>query len=179
MAPDAADGAENPERNVSRTNEPGSSLLAPALNHAGTPQPIGQADPVQGAAGNDPVVAAPSGSTLNAAAHGDLSQGVAGATTAGFGKFGCAEVLDANLDPPVAAASPHGLDTEAVAVTDVDHGASEASALGEFGRHGASVRDTFAGIGQNGRGEETGGGDKGDSEHAGSLDAEPYREVSA
>lgn len=179
MAPDAADGAENPERNVSRTDEPGSSLLAPALDHAGASQPIGQADPVQSAAGNDAVVAATSGATLDASAHGDLSQSVAGAATAGFGKFRGAEVLDADFDPSFAAASAHGLHTEAVAVTDVDHGASEASALSEFGRHGASVRDTFAGIGQNGRGEEAGGGDKGDSEHDGSLDAEPYREVSA
>lgn len=179
LAPVEALGAENPERNVSRTGEPGSSSAATALPHAAASHQVAQADAIERAAGHDAVVGPAARHAGYAPPHGDIDESLSCGAAAGGVEFGRVEVGEADLDPAGPALSAPGLDAEAVAIADIDDRAGEGSARPQFGGHGAAIRNSFAGIGQGRGGKQKEGGDEGDSDHGVSLAAESYRGVSA
>lgn len=180
MAPAADDGAENPERNVSRTDEPGSSATATTLDGPGPAQMVPQACSIEGATGDNAVIRAAPRCTVDAAVHGDADKGVTGGTTAGFGEFRGVEVSQADLDPTVATPTTDGFDTEAVPVPNIDDGSAEGSALGQLNGHGAAIGNALARIGESRCGEQAGGGSQQEkTSHPASLSVDPYREVSA
>jgi len=173
-------GAENLERNVSRTDEPGSSASAAALAHTTAAHQVAKADAVEGAARDDAVIGSATRHAGHAPPHGDIDERLPGGAAAGGVKFGRVEVSQANLDPTCPALSAQGLDAEAVAVADIDDRAGEGAADAQLGRHGAAIRDSRAGIGGGRSGErEEEGGQGGKAKHGAILEGEGYRRVSA
>jgi len=173
-------GAENLERNVSRTDEPGSSASATALPHAAPAHQIAQADAIERAAGHDAVIGSATRHAGHAPSHGDVDERLPGGAAAGGVKFGRKKVGQANFDPTCPALSAQGLNAEAVAIADIDDRAGECAAGTQLGRHGAAIRDSRAGIGGGRSGErEEEGGQGGNAKHGAILEGEGYRRVSA
>jgi len=180
LAPSAEEGAENPARNVSRTDEPGSSASAPALTHTAAAHQVAEADAVKGAAGDDAVIGSATRHAGHAPTHGDVDERLPSGTAAGGVEFGRVEVSQANLDPTRPALPAQGLNAEAVAVADVDNRAGEGAARAQFERHGPAIRNSRAGIGGGRPGErEEEDGQGGKSKHSATLKGEGYRRVSA
>lgn len=119
-----------------------------ALPDAQTSEPLADADTGERACGDHAVVAALSGDASHDAAQGEAGERFAGGSSVGLAQFGRVEVGDADLNPTVALDAGRRLNAEAVAIADVPHGSAEDATSGEFGGHGAAIRNTGAGIGK-------------------------------
>jgi len=173
-------GAENPARNVSRTDEPGSSASAAALAHTAAAHQVAEADTVKGAAGDDAVIGSATRHAGHPPSHGDVDERLPSGAAAGGVEFGRVEVGQANLDPTRPALPAQSLHTEAVAVADIDDRTGEGAARSELGRHRAAIRNSRAGIGGGRPGErEEEDGQGGKAKHGATLEGEGYRRVSA
>ena len=126
---------------------------APAFGDAPPPHQIAQPDRAERAAGDNAIIGSAASDADDAAVHGDGDQGVAGSAAAGFVQLGRIEVGQSDLDPTIPAPLSQGLDTQAVAVANVDDRAGEGAPARQFGGHGASVGNPLARISQGGRSE--------------------------
>jgi len=136
---------------------------APTLAHPGVTHQVAQVSIPEGAVCHHPIPGAATRPAGDGAAHDDARQGITRRAAIGLGQFGCAEVGQSNLDPSPAADARHGLDTQAVAVADVNDRAAEGGSLTQLGGHAAPVGDARAGVSQGGRGNR-GQGEGGNNE---------------
>lgn len=163
VAPGVDLGADNPERNVSRTS-------ATAFAHTQAAQAISKSDPAQCAGRSDAVVGSVAGDTVQSAAQDQAREGVAAGDPAGLAQLESSEVGEADLDPSSPADASDRLDAQAVAIADVDDRAGERLTGAQFGGHRPSVRDAGAGVSlRHARDCAESGGDESDPNHDGNL----------
>lgn len=163
LAPCPRLGADNPERNVSRTS-------ATAFAHTQAAQAISKSDPAQCAGRSDAVVGSVAGDAVQSAAQDQAREGVAAGDPAGFAQLESSEVGEADLDPSSPADASDRLDAKAVAIADVDDWAGEGLTGAQFSRHRPSVRNARAGVSlRHARDCAESGGDESDPNHDGNL----------
>lgn len=141
-------------------------LSAPTLAHPGVTHQVAQVSIPEGAVCHHPIPGAATRPAPDGPTHSEPRQGLTRRAAIGLGQFGGVEVGQSNLDPSPAADARDSLDTQAVAVTDVNDRAAEGGSGAQLGGHAAPVGDARAGVRQDGAGERgEGQGENEGSDH--------------